>query len=131
MGSKTVLVNREDIRSVEAEEQFSFVISTLLDLGIPEELLEPCIPKENEEFTVDQKIKLRKVCKDFRVSIVDDLDGGVMIYVSQEQEAPTLVAEWKKCKFVLRTDPAALERANRTYAEVHAEWWTIFEEETQ
>lgn len=120
---RTILANREDIKKVKAEEQYNFTVHVLQAIPLP---IEDILPDTLDEFTVDQKIQLRKLCDTFGVSIVDDRDGGVMIYVDQ-----TLIAEWKKCLVTLRIDHSEVNPSKKMYAEVHTEWWTIFDGENQ
>lgn len=119
---QTILADREDIKEVVEEEQFNFTANVLSELGIP--LEEDVFPEEGyKAFTVEHKIKLRKLLQKFDTTIVDDRDGGITIYVDK-----TLVAEWKKCRFNLRKDPSAVDPSKRLYAEIMIDYWTIFEE---
>jgi|SRR3990167_2252806 len=128
MGSKVILIDREDIRKIEGEEKYNFIITILLSLGLPEERIEACYPADGEELSVQNKMCLRKLCQEFQITIVDDLDGGVKIYVTSEKEK-TLIAEWKKCWYALRVDLEELDRSKRIFAELHANWWSLFEDE--
>ena len=117
---QTILVNREDIRKVEAEEQYNFTMTVLDSLGIP---LEECLPEGGfEEFTIEHKIKLRSLLDKFNVLVIDDRDGGIKIYVEEQ-----LVAEWKKCVWNLKYDLSAIDPSKRIYVEMHTEWWTVFD----
>ena len=118
------LASRDNYREVEEEWKFEFIYHVLSSIGIPEEILGKCFPDGGiEELTVEHKIELRKYMKQFDVTIVDDRDGGIKIFVEQE-----LVAEWKKCKFVLREDPKEVDPSKRLYTEIQADVWTIFDE---
>lgn len=128
MGSKTILVDREDTRIVEGEEKYNFIITILLNLGLPEEEIEACYPADDEELSVQNKIKLRKLCDSFQISVIDDMDGGLKIYVTSENEK-TLVAEWKKCWFMMKINNEELDRSKKIFAELHTSWWSVFEEE--
>lgn len=133
MGSNLILCDREDIRSVEAKEQLSFVFYVLESMGVPEEEILICKP-ENGVLTVKQKSMLRDLCEHYNVTLLDDMDGGLKIYVEVTLEdgqtrRQTLVAEWKKPWFVLKADTAALGRSKRYYAEIHTSWWSMQEEQ--
>lgn len=128
MGSNIIFVDREDIRTIEEEEKSNFIKNTLTSIGLPEEDIKNCFPVEGKVLSVQNKISLRKLCENFQISIFDDLDGGIKIYVTEAKEK-TLVAEWKKCWFALRIDPSEIDRSKRTFAELHFKWWTVFEEE--
>lgn len=124
----SIFVDREDIRTVEAEEQFNFVRTVLETMGLP---TEDCFPEEDTELnqqdiTLQHKINLRQLLKKFQVLILDDRDGGIKIFVDEE-----LVAEWKKSRFELRQDLTAVDPRKKLYAVLHIEYWTMFEDQTQ
>lgn len=123
---QTIIVDREDIQKVQQEEQFNFIMAVLIDMGLP---IEEHIPENGlEGFTVDHKIKFRHFCNLLGVTVLDDLDGGVKIYVNQEKAPPIMVAEWKKPWVTLKMDPYVLDKSKRLYAEISIEAWTVFEE---
>lgn len=118
------LASQDNYREVEEEWKYEFIYHVLSSIGIPEEILDGCFPEEGiEGFTVQHKIELRHYMKQFDVTIVDDRDGGIKIFVERE-----LIAEWKKCKFVLREDPKEVDPSKRLYTEIKADVWTIFDE---
>lgn len=117
------LAGRNNFREVENEWQYEFIYYVLESIGIPEEILDGCFPDESEDMTVDHKIELRRYMNQFDVTIVDDRDGGIKIFVERQ-----MIAEWKKCKFVLREDPKEVDPSKRLYMEVVADVWTIFDE---
>jgi archaellin len=119
----TVLSNREDVRKVEAEQQYEFTVFVLGHLGIPEDRLKECFPEDGaSEFDVNYKIKLRNLLKEFKVIIAQDRDGSLKIFVED-----LLVAEWHKCKFKFKTDLSATDPEDRVYVEVICEWEIMFE----
>jgi len=118
---QTFLCNREDIRQVESEEKYEFTRYVLNKLGVP---VGDELPEDYASYTVQHKVRLRKLLDTFDVAVVDDRDGGIMIYVKE-----TLVAEWKKCLFDLHVDLTVKDPAKRIYAKMHADWWSIFDGE--
>ena len=117
-------VSRDNYRQEEEQWQYEFVYYVLSNIGIPQEILDGCFPEDGmEAFTVDHKIELRKPMSTFDVSIVDDRDGGIKMFVERD-----LIAEWKKCKFVLREDGKEVNPSKRLYMEVRADIWTIFDQ---
>ena len=118
------LASRGNYRDVEKEWQYEFVYYVLESIGIPEEVLAGCFPEEGmDAFTVAHKIELRTYMNKFDVTIVDDRDQGIKIFVEQDK-----VAEWKKCIFVLREDPKEVDPSKRLYMEIKADVWTIFDD---
>lgn len=120
----TRLASRDNYRKVEEEWKYEFIYHVLSNIGIPKEILDGCFPEGGiESFTVQHKIELRHYMKQFDVTIVDDRDGGIKIFVEKER-----IAEWKKCVFALREDPKEVDPSNRLYVEITADIWTIFDE---
>lgn len=118
-----VLSDREEVRNIEAELKHDFVIDVLDNTGIPENVIKECFPEGGyKNFDVEHKIKLRKHLKNFDVNVIDDLDGGIKIFVGKD-----LVAEWKKCHFILKKDLKKIDPAQKIYVEIHIDFWTIFE----
>lgn len=124
----TIKVNREDIRQVEAEEQYNFVREVLKCINLP---LEECYPASGlfEDFTLEYKLKLRQVLSSFGVIILDDRDGGIEIYIDKPPIRNHLVAKWNKCTFELREDLSTINPRNRIYAVIYIDYWSEYEKE--
>lgn len=123
MTNKIFITGRHDAREVAEENKYQFIRLVLFNLGIPEEEIEPCLPETSKEFNLNHKIYLRNVLKKFDLNVVDDGDGGIKIYLEN-----TKIAEWKKCKFVMKEDLSTIEPSERIYMEVHAEFYLPGEE---
>jgi hypothetical protein len=123
--------DRDNYREVEDEWRWEFVFYVLSNMGIPDEELEECLPEDGNYLEIEpkHKIALRKYMKKRDVTIVDDHDGGLKIYVYiGELEEHIMVAQWKKCKFVYKEDLKEIDPNRRVYVEVHADVWTSFGE---
>lgn len=118
-----VLINRDQAKQVEAQQRHEFVAHVLQEMGLPEDLLNECLPEAVEEFTSDKKLKLRELLSKFNIRIISDLDNGLKIYVDGEQ-----VAEWCKCSFIWKEDLSELDPNQRLYAEMHMNYW-IFDKD--
>jgi hypothetical protein len=127
MGSEIFLADREDFRKIEIQEQQNFILSILFSLGLPKEELDNCLVKD-KILSVEDKIKLIKLCENFQISIIDDTDGGIKIYVRSDN-TEVLVAEWYKSNFILRIDHSMINRNKKLFVEIHTKWWSMFEEE--
>lgn len=126
--------DRDNYREVEKEWQWEFVFYVLNHMGIPDEELMECLPEDGDylKISTNHKISLRKYMDKRDVTIVDDRDGGLKIYVFiGELEEHILVAEWKKCKFIYKEDLRQIDPNKRVYVEVHADVWTSFGEEDE
>ena len=122
--------DRDNFREVEREWQWEFVFYVLSHMGLPDESLQECLPEDGDflKITPEHRIQLRKYIDKENVTIVDDHDGGIKIYVYVgELQEHVLVAEWKKCKFVYRDDMTQIDPKKRLYVEVHADVWTSWE----
>lgn len=128
MGSKTILSDREDIKNIEAEEQINFVFSVLQTSGVSEDKLEGCLTEEN--LSVKNKIIFRKLCEKEQISVVDNLDGSLKIYMKAEHQ-DVLVAEWFQPSYTLRIDNSVIDRSKRMFVEILFRWWTVFEDDDE
>jgi hypothetical protein len=119
---------------VEDEWRWEFVFYVLSAIGIPDEELSECLPEDGNYLGIEtkHKIVLRKYMKKRDVTIVDDHDGGLKIYVYiGELEEHILVAEWRKCKFIYKEDLTEIDPNKRIYVEVQADVWTSFGEDDE
>jgi len=120
-----ILANRDNCREVEEEAKYDFTVHVLEYIEIPAEHLSECLPKGGfKKFSAKHKIKLRKLLNSYLVSIVDNRDGELKIFVDKD-----LVAHWRKSKFVLKRDQNELIRENQLYVEIHIDYWIISEGE--
>jgi hypothetical protein len=107
-----------NIREVEAEEQTRFVISIIEALEVPFEW------DSNEPFSVLDKIRLRKVLGQYNISVIDDMEGGVKIYLERD-----IIAEWKKPLYLLKEDPSQIDHKKKLYIEMKCCFSSMFEEQ--
>jgi len=113
----TVLLDSSAIvRDIEAEEQTRFVISIVEALEIPFEW------NSNEPFTIFDKVRLRKVLGQYNVAVIDDMEGGVKIFLEREK-----IAEWKKATYILKEDPLQIDRKKKLYIEMKCSFSSIYE----
>lgn len=126
------IASLDNFREVEKEWQWEFIFYVLDSIGISEEELKPCLPEDNDfsKFNTKEKIAFREIIAKRDITVVDDRDGGIKIYVYiGELEENILIAEWKKCKFVYREDSTKISPNNKIYIELQANIWTSFENE--
>ena len=113
-----ILANREDLKNIEMEEQFNFVLNILKLIGIPLD----DIVDDVKDFSAENKFKLREILEKFNVLVLDDRDGGIKIFVEKE-----LIADWKKARFELCVDHSELDPRKKSFIKIYIEYWTIFE----
>lgn len=122
MGSKSIILPGNDRIQTDntiTEEQLGFVLSVLLASGISEQKIESCLTN-GELSTVQNKIAFRKFCEKEQISIVDDIQGGLKIYVKSGDQ-DVLMGEWFKPTLISRI------RSRKLFTEIHLKWW-MFEE---
>jgi len=116
----TILLDKNaKIREIEAEEQTRFVVSIIEALEIPFEW------DSNQTFTILDKVRLRKLLNQYNISVIDDMEGGLKIFLERE-----LIAEWKKPFYVLREDPSQIDPKKKLYIEMKCSFSSMFENET-
>lgn len=128
MAKKQILSNHDEWKVIIEQQKSEFVFWILESMGLPQDDLSKCFTLENgtvtnEAVTVQHRIELKKLCSRYEIDIIDDMDGGVKIYINNE----SLVAEWKKPSIRLRHDHNRINPAERLYMEINIDWWTIFE----
>lgn len=121
---KIIFINREDYRNVISTQQYDFIVWVLETMLGPDELKESFPEEGFDAVTVQHRIQLRKLCDKFNISIVDDKNNGLKIYVDK-----TLVGEWKKPWSIMKKDLEELDSSKCLFLEVHLDWWVIFEED--
>lgn len=115
----TILLNsNENTRKVEEEEKSRFIKSIIDTLEVPLEGLW----EDEEELSLETRIKLREILSKFSIKIIDYPDGHLEIYAGTE-----LIAEWKKCEYVLKRDLTTIDPTKKLYLEMKINYWSIFE----
>ena len=117
MQYKVLLSRFEDTREFESQEQSRFVNSIFEALELPIDF-DPDVP-----LTVETKQKIRQKLKEFNLDIIDDMDRGLKVYVSDD-----LIAEWYKTTYKLKQDLSQKNPQDRLYVEANVNFWSIFEE---
>lgn len=115
----TILLNSsEDTRKIEEEEKSRFIKGIIDSIGIPLE----GIWDDDIELSIEKRIKLREIFSKYNVKVINYPDGVLEIYVDND-----LIAEWKKCEYVLKRDIAAIDPTKKLYLEMKINYWSIFE----
>lgn len=116
-----LLNSNENTAKVEEEEKSRFFRSILEILGVP--ISDIWI--EDKELTVENKIKLNSLLQSYSIKTVDSRDGELDIYVEDN-----LIARWNKCRYILKRDLLELDPRKKLYIEMHTDFWSIFEDNT-
>lgn len=121
----TILLNHtENTKKVEDEEKTRYLKSILEQMGVPIQEFWTT----DDPLSVDQRIKLRGILGTYGIQVIDDLDGHMQIWVSQDGEQ-TKVAEWFKCTYKLKRDLRELDPRKQLYLEMEVNCWSLFDEE--
>lgn len=117
----TILFKRdENIKDIETREQSRFIKTVL-------EALEVDIKYNPDKImSVDERIELRKSLGFYGITIIDNFDGGLRIYVEKE-----LIAEWKKPFYKMKNDSSQIDPKKRLLMEMSVDFWTIFEQKKE
>lgn len=116
----TVLLDKTAaVREIEAEEQTRFIMSVVAALEVPFEW------NSNEPFTIMDKVRLRKVLAQYNISVIDDMAGGIKMYLDRDQ-----IAEFIKPTYILREDPVQIDPHKRLFIEMKYNVKSIFEDAT-
>ena len=115
----SIYIDREDVKSTEEQEKFSWIINTISNIGIVEELQ---IPENVEDLSVEFRKNMRGLLQKFDIKIVDERDGNIKIYVEDN-----LIGEWHKPQYILHTDRSAIEPSKRLFVEMILDHWSVFD----
>lgn len=114
-----VLLNSSaNFREAEAEEQTRFIMSIIEALEVPFEW------NANEPLSILDRIRLRKVLSQYNISVIDDMDGGVKMFLDRDK-----IAEWHKALFILKEDPSQVDPKKKLFVEMKCSFSSIFDEE--
>ena len=117
MYTYTVLLETSaNTKEIEEQEKARFIRSIIdcLDINIE---FDPDKPQ-----TMRDKIVLRNNLKQFNISIIEDLNGGMQIFVDRDP-----IAEWKKPKYKLKENTAERDPRKKLFLEMNIELWSSFE----
>jgi hypothetical protein len=114
-----LLNSNENTKQVEEEEKSIFVRSILEHLGLP---IHDIWNDEHIDLSIEERIKLRGILSSFDVSIINEGDGNLKIYVDKET-----IGEWKKPTYVLKRDYSQIDPKKFLFLEMHTEFWSVFE----
>ena len=126
MGSKTILVDREDVSNIELEEKVNFIFFVLHKMEISLEEIEICLPEDGKNLSTKNKLALRNLCNKFQITILDCGNEETQIFVKSDNQEQ-LIARWMPPEQIMRYDSAA-ERNKQLFLELHLKWWSLFEE---
>lgn len=117
MEYKILLDSHSNTREVEMEEQTKFIMSVVEALEVPYQW-SPDTP-----FTVLEKLKLRKALSQYHIAVIDDMDGGVVIWLENEK-----IAQWQKASYLLKEDLVERDSRKRYFIEMQCKFSSIFDQ---
>lgn len=124
MNSYSIYANREDAQKLADEERNSFVRDFLEGAGLP---MDKIWPQQNLQ-TTEEKIEFRKAIDKFNIQIIFEIDGSAQIYGKDDQNKPTLIAEWFKPIYILRKDDSIVDPAKKLFFEITFKYKTLWDE---
>lgn len=122
----TILLNyNEDTHQVEDEEKSRFL----------RDFLERCFesaPEVTEQIATiwladgplpaNQKVKLRNILTTYNISVIDDHDGNLKIFLENE-----LVGNFSKPTYKLKKELEIKDPKKRIFLEMNVECWSVFD----
>lgn len=116
MNYSILLDSTANTRHIEEQEKARFIRSILdcLDVNIQ---FDPEQPQ-----TIEDKIALRAQLTKFKITVIEDLDGGMQIFANRDK-----IGEWKKPKYKLKENVAERDPRKKVYMEMQVELWSSFE----
>jgi hypothetical protein len=108
--------------------RFQWVKNILLSTGA--DFSEIFIDSEEEQtydnMSIIQKAKLRKVLDQNNITISDNHDGSLLVFIDHD-----IIAEWGVPNFKLHFDGKEPNQQKRWYIEVEIDCWSVFDDEEQ
>jgi hypothetical protein len=115
----TILVDRSDnLKQIEAQEQSRFLKMVFDALEISADF------NPDKPLSVEDKIKLYPTLNSYGITVIDDLGGGLKIFVERD-----LIAEWKNPSCKMKQEITKAGQKKRLYMELSIDFWTVFEQE--
>ena len=121
----TIEADRNDAKEVTEKVKFQWMKSVLQQMGI--DWGDNLDPDDPDDLSIIQRAYIRRILdQNKNLNIVDDHDGGVVIYVEKEP-----IAEWKKPYYRLHSDPTELNRHKKWYISIEVSCWSVFDQELE
>ena len=76
------------------------------------------------DFTLENKISLKELCKKYNLEIVDFSDGSQDIFLDGQK-----IGFWKRPKFKYKKDLTIMDKKKQLYAIIFVDCWSVFDEE--
>jgi hypothetical protein len=124
----TILLNfNEDTHEVETVEKERFLHAILEQCFETTDVInqiQEIWGSSDEILTPEQKIKLLNILTPYGVQIINNRGEDLSIYLEKE-----LIGKFNKPRYVLKRDPAQLDRRKQFFLEMHIDCWSLFNEE--
>jgi len=117
MKASILLSHNENTKKIEEEEKMNFLRNLLGLMGVPVDEF-----WTSNDLSIDQRIMIQRTLLTFGVSVIDDLDGEIIIYVDGEK-----VGQWFKPTYKLKRDLSELNPRKQFFLEMEINCWSIFE----
>jgi hypothetical protein len=122
-----VYADRDNATYIAKKVQYMWLMDILVQiLG---EDVKKFLPENEEDQTVDQKIKLRSYLKQNALYIDKNIDGSLRLYTKPDDNHEwAVVADWKIPEFKLNYDASQIERDKKWFVEITINHWSVFNE---
>jgi hypothetical protein len=112
-----ILADRENCREIANQFKYSWFREVLSQTGMD---LSECF-SEDEEQSIEQKAKLRRVLNDNDIVVLDN-NEEIKIYIQKE-----IIAEWNKPIYNLKQDISQINPKKKFYVNIEIDYWSVFD----
>ena|ERR1700748_1183443 len=120
-----IFADKDNCKSIAHQLRFSWVKNILTQTGMN---LDNCFCDSDDpnDQTIEHNKKLKKALSDNKITIIDNIDDSLFIYIQDQ-----LIAQWQTPRYDKREDFTQLDRNKRFYVGIHLEYESVFDVEIE
>lgn len=122
---EVIFADKDNCKSIAHQLRFSWVKNILIQTGMN---LDDCFCDSDDpnDQTIEHSKKLKKALSDNKITVVDNNDDSIFIYIQD-----VLIAQWKTPLYDKREDFSQLDRKKRFYVGINLEYESVFDVEPE
>ena len=118
MVADTILCNRSDANEIIAEARDEWIISVLIDLGVPENVIEEGFDDESVVAREEYINSMNDLGLAIELYSNGEVDIFKRVWYTDERDEKQIIAQWKTPERILKVDGRDL------YYEIHLNKWS-------
>lgn len=120
---EVVFADKDNYRSIAEQLRFAWFKNVLIQTQMN---LDGCFCDSDDpnDQTIENRSTLKKALNDNKISVIDNNDDSLLIYIQDQ-----LIAEWTKPRYDKREDITERDRTKRFYIGINLEYRSVFDEE--